>query len=358
MHRAKTHRGIASTMAGAAAVAGLLLAAGCAVDRPVGVTELPGIALAVSDNAVTNVPKITGSVEIVWKGGNGAGAPDVENRAFAEFEGFEMPAGMAPRGSFHFLVYRVTPEGLMLHREIEAAATGVVIDPVNHKAWMTAEVIADTKQCMSGGGCDGHDGGDGGMGGPGGCTDCGGDTGHDGGCSGSDDGTHDGGCEGGSGGMGGMEGGSGGMEGGTGGTEGGCSGSGGTTDTDGGCAGDDTSHDGGCGGSDGTSGGCSGDDTSHDGGCAGGGSGGSGGHVSGSGSRVGQFLAIKMHDGDTPAVDGDGITWKWFAAGAAPQILDIAGVYPDGYADEYKWPHLCKKTILGGNLMIHPPTMP
>ena len=150
--------------------------------------------------------------------------------------------------------------------------------------------------------------------------------------------------------MGGMEGGSGGMEGGSGGTEGGCSGSDGTTHTDGGCSGSDgTTHtDGGCSGSDGG--------THDDGGCAGGGSGGSGGHVSGSGSRVGQFLAIKMHDVDTPAVDGDGITWKWFAAGTAPQILDVAGVYPDGYADEYKWPHLCKKTILGGNLMIHLPT--
>jgi hypothetical protein len=324
--------------------------------------------LAASANAVTNVPKITGSVEIVWKGGNGAGAPDVENRAFAEFEGFEMPAGMAPRGSFHFLVYRVTPEGLVLHREIEAAATGVVIDPVHHKAYMTAQVIADTKQCMSGGGCDGHDGGDGGMGGPGGCTDCGGDTGHDGGCSGSDGGTHeDGGCAGGgSGGMGGdmggmpgMEGGTGGMEGGSGGTEGGCSGSDGTTHTDGGCSGSDGTT-GGCSGSDGTThtdGGCSGSDgsTHTDGGCAGsGGGGGMGMHVSGSGSRVGQVLVVKMHDGATPAVDGDGITWKWFAAEQAPQILDIPGVYPEGYATP--WPHLCKKTIVGGNLVIHLPT--
>jgi len=332
MHTTKTLGGIASSMAGAAALGALLLAGGCAVDQPAGVTGTPGIQFAASANAVTDVPKITGSVEIVWKGGNGAGAPDVENRAFAEFEGFEMPAGMAPRGSFFFRVYRVvSPDSLALHREIEAAATGVVIDPVSRKAYMTAQVIADTKQCMSGGGCDGDDGG---MGGPGGCNDCGGDTGHDGGCSGSDGETHDdGGCAGGSGGMGGMEGG---MEGGMGGTEGGCGGSDGTTHTDGGCSG--------------------GDDTSHDGGCAGGGSGGSGAHVSGSGSRVGQYLAIKMHDGDTPATDGDGITWKWFAADQAPLILDIPGVYPEEY--ETPWPHLCKKTILGGNLMIHLPTMP
>ena len=358
MRTTKTLGAIASTTAGAAAVAALLLAGGCAVDQPVGISEFPGLTLAMSDNAVTNVPKITGSVEIVWMGGNGAGAPDVENRAFAEFEGFEMPAGMAPRGSFHFLVYRVTPEGLVLHREIEAAAEGVVIDPVSHKAWMTAQVIADTKQCMSGGGCDGHDGGDGGMGGPGGCTDCGGDTGHDGGCSGSDGGTHDdggcsgsdggthddGGCAGGSGGMGGMEGGSGGMEGGSGGTEGGCSGSDGTTHTDGGCSGSDgTTHtDGGCSGSDGG--------THDDGGCAGGGgSGGMGYRVSGSGSRVGQYLAIKMHDGDTPATEGDGITWKWFAADNPNRPLITA-------LDV--WPHLCKKTIVGGNLVIHLPKTP
>jgi len=293
MRTAKTLGAIASTTAGAAAVAALFLAGGCAIDQPAGITEIPGLTLAMSDNAVTDVPKVTGSVEIVWKGGDGAGAPDVENRAFAEFGGFEMPAGMAPRGSFFFRVYRVVaPDSLVLHREIEAAATGVVIDPVNHKAYMTAQVIADTKQCMSGGGCDGDDGG---IGGTGGCSDCGGDTGHDGGCSGSDGETHD-------------------------------------------------------------DGGCAGDDTSHDGGCAGGGSGGSGGHVSGSGSRVGQFLAVKMHDGDTPATDGDGITWKWFAADQAPQILDIPGVYPEQY--ETPWPHLCKKTILGGNIVIHLPTMP
>lgn len=281
MRTTKTLGAVASAMAGAAAVAALLLAGGCGVDQPSGITEVPGLTLAASANAVTNVPRITGSVEIVWKGGEGAGAPDVQNRAFAEFEGFQMPAGMAPRGSFFFRVYRVVfPDSLVLHREIEAAATGVVIDSANHKAWMTAEVIADTKQCMSGGGCDGHDGGDGGMGSPGDCTDCGGDTEHDGGCSGSD------------------------------------------------------------------------------GGCAGEGSGGSGGHVSGGGSRLGQRLAIKMHDGDTPATEGDGITWKWFAAGSAPEIRsDLAG-YPDAYPDPYTWPHLCKKTILGGNLQIHLPTTP
>jgi hypothetical protein len=215
-------------------------------------------------------------------GGKGAGTPEVENRAFAEFEGSQMPAGMAPRGAFFFRVYRVTPEGLLLHREIEAAATGVVIDAVNHKAWMTAEMVTDSKQCMSGGGCDGEDGGS-----DGGCTDCGGETGHDGGCSGSED------------------------------TSGGCSGG---EDTSGGCSG--------------------GDDTSHGGGCAG-----SGSYVSGSGSRVGRIPVVKMHDLGTPGTNGDGITWRWFAT-EDQAVATINGGEPKG---------LCKKTIIGGNLVIHLP---
>lgn len=53
-----------------------------------------------------------------------------------------------------------------------------------------------------------------------------------------------------------------------------------------------------------------------------------------------------MHDGGTPGTAGDGITWKWFAGDdpALPQTTDLGS-----------WPHLCKKTILAGNLMIHPP---
>jgi len=319
MHTTQTLRGIACTSAGAAAIAGLLLAGGCAVDQSAGVTEPRGLSLAASASPVTNVPKVTGSIEIVSMGGKGEGAPEAEIRAFAEFEGFEMPAGMEPRGSFFFRVYRVTPEGLVLHREIEAAATDVVIDPVSHKAWMTAEVIADNKQCMSGGGCDGEDGGS-----DGGCTDCGGETGHDGGCSGSDGETHeDGGCGGGSGGTGGMDSGIGDMG-------GGCAVTDGTTTTDDGCSGGED-----------TSGGCSGgDDTSHDGVCAGRDS-----HVSGSGSRLGQILVVKMHDLGTPGTNGDGITWKWFAT-EDQAVATINGGEPKG---------LCKKTITGGNLLIHLP---
>lgn len=313
-------RAEAGTLATALVTVALL--AGCAVDRPTAVTGDAGGADLSVVAAAMDAPRATGTVEIEWKGGNGRQFPPGEAKlAFAQFEGFQLlPDGQGARGSFSF---RVLNPDSSLHREIEADVTGVVIDLAARKAWMIADVIADTKQCGSGGGCDGHDGG---TGSSGGCTDCGGDTGHDGGCSGSDGGTHDdGGCSG--------------SDGGTH-DAGGCSGSDGTTHTDGGCSGSNgTTHtDGGCTGSDGTS---------HDGGCAGGGGGG-GIHVSGSGSRVGQVLVIKMHDGGTPGAAGDGITWKWFAGEdpALPRITDLAS-----------WPHLCKKTILAGNLMIHDPPL-
>jgi len=40
----------------------------------------------------------------------------------------------------------------------------------------------------------------------------------------------------------------------------------------------------------------------------------------------------------------DGITWKWFDAAddRLPTLDDLD-----------TWPHLCRKTILGGNLVIH-----
>jgi hypothetical protein len=132
--------------------------------------------------------------------------------------------------------------------------------------------------------------------------------------------------------------------------DGGCSHDDGGTD-DGGCSHDDGgTDDGGCSHDDGGTddGGCSHDDGgTDDGGCSGGG--GTGGHgayhVSGQDPRVGQIIVGKLHDGGTPAVDLDGITWKWFHPENPnlPSIDDIAA-----------WPHLCKKTIIGGNLKIHP----
>lgn len=127
-------------------------------------------------------------------------------------------------------------------------------------------------------------------------------------------------------------------------TDGGCSGDDGTTD--GGCSGDDGTTDGGCSGGDGTTdGGCTGhDDGTTEGGCAGG-SGGSGGvHVSGKDSRVGQLIVVKIHDVATPGSAGDGITWKWFSGDSdfAPSASDVLD----------QWPHLCKKEIVEGNLIV------
>lgn len=123
---------------------------------------------------------------------------------------------------------------------------------------------------------------------------------------------------------------------------------------DGGCSHDDgeeCSHDDGeeCGGSDGScshdegegcDGGCSHDDEEP---CEGGSEGGSG-KLSGKNNRVGQLIAVKVHDGSTPGEDEDGITWRWFSSDGSfvPSIENIS-----------QWPHLCKKTIVEGNLVIH-----
>lgn len=310
-------------------------------------------------------PKATGLVEIVWPGGKGKTFPPGEEKlAFAEFEAHPPTARNPARGSF---TYRVLNPDLTTHREIVAEVYAAVVKPELGKAWFAAEVVSDTKYC---GGVACQDHGDGGCGGDhtdgGGCsgggdhTDgggcSGGDDHTDGGCSGGDDHT-DGGCSGGGdhpdgeGGMGGDS-----PMGGTGGTgSGGPTDGGGCTDggdhTDGGCTDGGDHTDGGCsGGGDHTDGGCSGGGDHPDGGCSGGGQGGHGG-VPGKDPRVGQIVAVKVHDrttpgdgGDGPGPEGDGITWKWF--------------YPDDpnvpVIGEEELKHLCKKTIIGGNLVVHP----
>lgn len=82
----------------------------------------------------------------------------------------------------------------------------------------------------------------------------------------------------------------------------------------------------------------------HDGGCSGEESDHGGGHLSGQECRLGQIVAVKVHDVDTPGSLGDAISWKWFSADA-PNLPDI------DMTDQ--WPHLCKKTILEGNLVVH-----
>lgn len=116
---------------------------------------------------------------------------------------------------------------------------------------------------------------------------------------------------------------------------------------DSGCT-DEGCDDDGCAGHDG---GCGEDHDTTDGGCTGGhedpGGGSTAGHgASGRFCRVGQRLIGKMHDGGSPGAALDGITWRWFLAEDPnlPSIEDLAS-----------WPHLCRKDILDGNLMVFVP---
>ncbi len=119
----------------------------------------------------------------------------------------------------------------------------------------------------------------------------------------------------------------------------------------GGCSGDvNGEHSEGCSGFDsGHDSGCTGDDSQeHEGGCSGSGGNGGGPGVSGQNCRIGQVLAVKVHDVGTPGTNGDGITWKWFDPNN-PIVASL--VIANGNVGS--WPHLCKKTILSGNLVVH-----
>lgn len=249
-----------------------------------------------------SVVKATGEVEIVWPGGNGKIFPPGEEKlAFAEFAGFPATATQEERGEFRYIV--LNPD-LTPHRVIEAEvfrAKVYVSADGKPKAHLIGVVVSDTKAC--GGGGSSHD------------------SGCDGGCSGGEDDGHDSGCS-----------------------------DAAPTPTgevpDSGCSGSDgTTHEGGCSGSDGGT---------HDDGCGGGGSGGAGGEtdrVSGRYSRVGQIVVIKMHDGGTPATEGDGINWKWFAPMMTEE--DVTRWLSCPMGDGGGGPKLCKKTIIGGNLVVH-----
>jgi len=273
------------------AFTGFLLFMACDKDDMIGPDS--GMSLDWRDN----VPHVTGDVEVMWKGGGMPGpmeGPMADRRGFVDLEAFPATDKKEAKGYFTLRVM----DGEDLERQIEANVMAAVVDPEQSKAWFLALVVFDTKACGT-------------HGGPG--EDEGGCTGEDeGGCSGEDDG-HDGGC--------------------TGEDDGGCSG-----EDDGGCSGED---DGGCSGED-DGGGCSGDD-GHDSG-SGGPGGQGGGSLNGQRCRIGQIVAVKVHDNGTPGRDGDGLTWKWFRADAnnLPDINDVE-----------HWPHLCKKTILEGNLTVH-----
>ena len=253
--------------------------------------------------------KATGSVELMWKGatkGSDKGNKPDDLQVFFEFNAHEGNSAKAAKGE---LVFRVLEADASMHREIKARVSDVFINMQDKKAWILATVYSDSKGC-SGDDHGGHD------------SNCssGGHDDSEGGCShddtDGDDGTHD---------------------------EGGCS----HDDT----GGDDGSHDeGGCSNDD-----TGGDDVTHDEGCSGeddhgGGNGGSpggtdkGNPMSGKNCRLGQIMVLKLHDVGTPGINGDGITWKWFS----PEALNLPSI--DKISE---WKHLCKKTIIGGNIVVH-----
>jgi len=234
----------------------------------------------------STIQKVTGSVELIWKGASKGG--DMGNKpdnllAYFNFNAHEGNDKKRPKGE---LVYQVLETDFSFHREIKADVYGVFIDVGQKRGWVVARVDSDSK-----------------------------------GCSGDSQGGHDSGCS-----------------------------TGGHDDPDGGCSDDHSSHDGGCSHDDtGDDGGCSHDDTGDDEHVGGKGSGSSGGSdngnpMSGKNCRLGQIIALKVHDRDTPGVDGDGITWKWF---------DPEAAFVPGIENIEAWPHLCKKTIIGGNILIH-----
>lgn len=124
-----------------------------------------------------------------------------------------------------------------------------------------------------------------------------------------------------------------------GGTDGSTGGEGGCEDdAAGGCSGDD-----GMGGGTHEEGGCSGD---HEEGDQGGPK-----HPPGSESRVGQIVAAVAYDGGTPGTSGDRVTWSWFDE---PTDLHPTYLPPLSITDHDDWPELCEKSIVGGNLVVHP----
>lgn len=113
------------------------------------------------------------------------------------------------------------------------------------------------------------------------------------------------------------------------------------------------------------SGGCDGHDggDGSDGGCSGGGGHSGGGSVPGKESRVGQVVVVKVHDRSSPGdpadedTPGDGITWKWYLLDSwAWKTAEEQGEPLLGVIEE--WPHLCKKEIIGGNVVVHMPQTP
>lgn len=228
--------------------------------------------------------KATGSVQVLWESGSKHKETDEGTKyrqALFQFDAHEEINNRVTKGEIILQVYE---DELVLHREIKATVQDVFIDPEQKKAWFTGIVYYGSKSQE-----DNHDDHE-----EGGCTHEDGEE-----CTHDDD--ESGGCD------------------------GGCS------DDEGGCSHDDGEE---------SDGGCTHDDEES---CEGGGEG-SSGKLSGKNPRVGQIIAVKIHDGGTPGAGNDGITWRWFSSNHAfvPSTDNIS-----------EWPHLCKKTILEGNLVVH-----
>lgn len=256
--------------------------------------------LAARGEKGADLVRFTGTVDLFWNGGQGAGAPNDTNRiaqgSLAAFPGIA-PGSPGP-GRFAFRVVNTVDS--TVHREIGVELIYSHIDEALDQVWFMGVVDSDTKVCSDTPGGGGHE--------DGGCS-------HDEGSS--DDGT--------------------------------CTHDDGTTHDEGGCSGDDgETHDGGCAGGGGEPGGP-------------GGPGGSGSHVSGKNCRIGQYLIGTAYDGGTPGTNGDAVAWKWFApdAGKVLQLLPaieaaVSAADPTAYAAvRTSWPpHLCWKVIEGGNLQL------
>lgn len=284
----------------------LIITSGCEEDRLIpgsGLTdEIFNVDAKKGAKAHQKILKVTGSVELTWKGGSKGsdkGNKPEDLLTFLDLNAHEGTDQKDPKGE---IVYTVLETDYSLHREIVAEVLDVKIalDDDKKRAWVIARVISDSKGC-AGDGNSGHD------------DSCGGasddHSSHDGGCSHDDS------------------------------DEGGCS----DDHTDeGGCS-DDHTDEGGCTDDHTDEGGCSGSDSGSDahGGSPGGGD--KGNPMSGKNCRLGQIIVLKTHDGGSPGMSRDGITWKWF-----PNTQ-----FADGIGNTSNWPHLCKKEIIGGNIVVH-----
>jgi len=235
----------------------LLVAAACSNTTPLG-PEADILAARGRPGQADEI-RFTGTVDMVWPGGQGMNAPDDDRYAQAGLAAFPGVAPGSPSsGNF---AYRVIAQDETLHREIGAELYYVNIDTEVAEVRFLGVVVSDTKPC----GGSGH--------GSGGCSHDDGTSHDDGGCSHDDGTTHD---------------------------DGGCSHDDGTSHDDGACSG---------GGSTGGHG-------------EPGGTGGSGNHPNGSDCRIGQVVLGWARDVGTPGRKGDRISWKWFYPDA-PKVLEI-----------------------------------